>query len=390
MACASFRNRSRGGFTLIELLVVIAIIGVLIALLLPAVQAAREAARRAQCTNNMHQLGLAVANYESAFGAYPAAYGTRTQTGQVWSTWGAWSVHSMLLPYVEQGPLHNSINFSMVSHGNPSDFPEGVAAQVTAITTKVSSFVCPSTPTIPGTYLGAPKPGNSYFASVGSSLGWIGAAGGAAPNGIFMYGGGSVQNDGTGGDKASPRTIASVVDGTSSTIAFGEWRIGDQNEFKLSIPQDVVNLRQPMPGVDPWGDPRMNMPAGAVEFRQWIELCAGFAPQALQPSGDCGGDTPWCSNISWLGQNWNQGMFGHTLGNTLLAPNPRYPNCRMCDWDGDLDCHGMYTLSSYHPGGGNIAMADGSVHFLKSSTAMPVVWALGSRDQGEVLSSSDY
>jgi len=390
MTCASFRDRSRQGFTLIELLVVIAIIAVLISLLLPAVQSAREAARRAQCTNNMKQLGLALANYEAATGAYPASYGTQTWSGEVWSTWGSWSPQSMLMPYMEQQPVYNAINFSTISQGNPSDLPQGLAAQVTAITSRVASFLCPSNPSISGTWLGKPIPANAYFANVGSSLGWIGSAGGAAPNGIFMYGGGSPTKDNPGADRSAARTISSVTDCTSNTIAFGEWRIGDQDEFKLSIPQDVVNLRQPMPGVDQWGDPRMNMPAGAGPFRQWLNMCAGYAPLALQPSGDCGGDTPWCSNISWLGKHWAQGMFGYTLGNTLLAPNPPYPNCRMCSWDGDLDCHGMYGLSSYHPGGGNIAMADGSVRFLKSNTASEVVWSLGSRAQGEVLSSDAY
>src|SRR4051812_11627328 len=98
--------RARRGFTLIELLVVIAIIAVLIALLLPAVQAAREAARRAQCTNNMKQLGLAAANYVSTYGAYPAAYGAMTQTSGPRTTWGSWSVQSMLLPYMEQTAVY--------------------------------------------------------------------------------------------------------------------------------------------------------------------------------------------------------------------------------------------------------------------------------------------
>src|SRR6266581_5104600 len=106
------RSRRKRGFTLIELLVVIAIIGVLIALLLPAVQAAREAARRAQCINNMKQLGLALANYESANQAYPLAYGQRA----VWdpdnsngtygdSGWGNWSPHALLLNFLEQTPV---------------------------------------------------------------------------------------------------------------------------------------------------------------------------------------------------------------------------------------------------------------------------------------------
>ena len=94
--------------------------------------------------------------------------------------------------------------------------------------------------------------------------------------------------------------------------------------------------------------------------------------------------------MSHIGAGWHQGMFGWTLGNTLLPPNSPYPNCRMCSWDGDWDCPGIYGMSSYHPGGGNVAFADGSVRFLKTSTANTVVWSLGSRAQGEVISSDSY
>src|SRR5213075_440950 len=117
--------RYRLGFTLIELLVVIAIIGVLIALLLPAVQAAREAARRAQCTNNMKQLGLALANYESANGAYPMAYVQVGINNVDWSDsgWGCWSPHALLLGYIEQGQVYNSCNFSIASYENMDHGP---------------------------------------------------------------------------------------------------------------------------------------------------------------------------------------------------------------------------------------------------------------------------
>ena len=119
------QSRIARGFTLIELLVVIAIIGVLIALLLPAVQSAREAARRAQCVNNLKQIGLALHNYEEAIGTFPPGYVSsidRTvldacdldqekQNGVDLGTGWAWG--SMILPFLEQQPLYNSINFNL-------------------------------------------------------------------------------------------------------------------------------------------------------------------------------------------------------------------------------------------------------------------------------------
>src|SRR5213080_1533266 len=117
---SSSMTRSRRGFTLIELLVVIAIIAVLIALLLPAVQSAREAARRAQCINNLKQLGLAVANYESGTGAYPIAMPQRAfwdptnGCGTIGdSGWGDWSPHALILPYMEQSAIYNALNFQI-------------------------------------------------------------------------------------------------------------------------------------------------------------------------------------------------------------------------------------------------------------------------------------
>src|SRR2546430_3157031 len=105
----------------------------------------------------------------------------------------------------------------------------------------------------------------------------------------------------------------------------------------------------------------MNMPGGAPCIQQWLSSCAGAAPGSTTSS------KPYFSNVSWIGSDWSQGMFGYSLGNTLLAPNPSYPNCRTCTWAGDLDCAGMYGMSSYHPGGGNIALVDGSVQDRKSN-----------------------
>jgi len=375
------KTRARRGFTLIELLVVIAIIAVLIALLLPAVQSAREAARRSQCTNNMKQLGLGVANYVSAHGAFPASYGGMTLNGGPRTTWGSWSPQSMMLPYLEQTALYNAINFSIISQENndAGGAAAGILTQTTAITTQINSLLCPSSPLPIGSWFGRGKPGNSYFASVGSSFWWHGAINPGGPNGLFKFGGAYNGSEGSAAIK-----YAHITDGTSNTIAFGEWRLGDFTETKLSIPQDIINLRQTPTGADLWGDPRASMPTGAQPFLQWLNQCAGFAPSSTQ------GAEPWRTNMSYIGQSWNHGMFGYTLGNTLLPPNPKYPNCRTCGWDGDLDCPGMYGMSSYHAGGGNTAFADGSVRFLKASMANPVIWALGSRDGEEVISGDAY
>ena len=379
------------GFTLIELLVVIAIIAVLIALLLPAVQSAREAARRAQCTNNLKQLGLAVANYESSTGAYPECYtalapgdptNSNGEAGD--SGWGNFSIHLLVLPYMDGGPIYNSFNFNISAADN---LDGGI--QASAIGTRVNSFLCPSSPLPVGTLYGclgvAPfnqirYPGNNYFASVGPScIPWASAR----PTGIFMTIG--------PGDGGSSIGVRDILDGTSNTISFGEWKMGDYDSSKLSL-QDAINILQN--GVGTFGaatdwngnnGSAASMPsAGMTAFTAFLQTCQG---KALSSTA---GGSNWKTNKSSLGRDWMMGMFGHTLGTTLLSPNPSYYNCNMESWGGDFDAPGMYNVSSYHPGGGNVAFADGSVRFIKSSTAMNVMWSLGSRAGGEVLSSDSY
>src|SRR5262245_13883173 len=165
------RSRSRVGFTLIELLVVIAIIAVLIALLLPAVQSAREAARRTQCNNNLKQIGLAMHNYHTTYGTFPLGVSASTNTWNVTHcgcsaqiTWNGWSVHSMLLPYLEATPVYNAINFAfdplVCSSGDWNS---------TAFRTSIPAFLCPSDP-----YSG-PKLGfiNNYCGSIGTTIGTL-------------------------------------------------------------------------------------------------------------------------------------------------------------------------------------------------------------------------
>ena len=145
----------RKGFTLIELLVVIAIIAVLIALLLPAVQQAREAARRTQCKNNLKQLGLAMHSYHDTFSVLPFGQGF-TYTGA--ASYQRWSQHAMMLPYFDQAPLYNSINFSA-----PPDTP-GMAGAINFMPATVS----------PGGTHGLSKPISSFLSSDLSSHGrWM-------------------------------------------------------------------------------------------------------------------------------------------------------------------------------------------------------------------------
>ncbi len=201
----------RKGFTLIELLVVIAIIGVLIALLLPAVQAAREAARRAQCTNNLKQMGIALHNYHDAVGAFPPGLMSRpasdgSNTGPGWG-WGA-----MLLPEVEQSAVYNAINVNL---------PIESVANSTARLTKISAYICPSDAyfepqftvvdeSTTNTSLGAPicdVASSDYVGSFGTGdvSDYPGRDFG---NGLFF--------------RNHSVKIAEITDGTSQTLAIGE------------------------------------------------------------------------------------------------------------------------------------------------------------------------
>jgi prepilin-type N-terminal cleavage/methylation domain-containing protein/prepilin-type processing-associated H-X9-DG protein len=364
------------GFTLIELLVVIAIIAVLIALLLPAVQSAREAARRAQCTNNLKQMGLALNTYHTATNAYPSAYQQRDENDapSAKDAWGSWSPQSMLLPFLEQTQIYNACNFWIANRGSGS----GERINGTVYNTRIESFLCPSSPYPQGKNdLGVRYSGNTYFASLGASLRYTnfgGNGGSDAPPGLFFLVG-----DRLAGQEEIVLSARDVSDGTSSTIAFAEWRSGDNNNCIYTPPSDLINHV-------PWPGGLRSMPEGQANFLIWIGQCAAAGRASVPPFVPCDGNS-WKLNNSNLSHDWLQGMYAYTLGNTLLAPNSPYPNCRTCTWDGDNDCLSglMVGLSSFHPGGANAVFADGSVHFLKASITNPIIWALGSRARGEIV-----
>ena len=284
----------------------------------------------------------------------------------------------MLLSYLEQNALYNAINFMTVAEGNTGS---GAEANWTATTSRIASFLCPSSPLPVGSQVKGPftlLPGNNYFASLGPQI-QIYARGGGAPDGnpvgIFAA------TMGNPGDPGTTR-LANITDGTSNTIAFSEWRTGDGDVNRLSI-QDVIRIGSGPPNVNVWWDTQTQMPNGATAFQQWIQQCAGAA-RGTVGSAD--------NNKSNLGDNWYDGEAGLSVGNTLLPPNSKYPNCSSASWvPGSIgDAQGIYGMSSFHPGGANVAFADGSVRFLKDSTSMLVIWQLGSKAGGEVISADSY
>ncbi len=355
------RGRSRAGFTLIELLVVIAIIAVLISLLLPAVQSAREAARRAQCTNNLKQIGLALHNYNSGIGMFPmgSSQGPYDYAGDTtgFPAWDSWSAQALMLGYIEQGVLYNAanFNFAVTWTGQPSWYINS-----TVYETKIASFACPSDGNA-GTQnpLTAGNPGlNSYHGSIGTTTyNCCTSPGAVNTTGLFGYARGS--------------TIADVVDGTSNTIAYSEALVG-------------AKFYGPYPGnstgnVPSAGTANVTNVAAVPNAIQLLQTDAQTCYQAWLTTGQQG-----------RGEHWGAGAMGYTLFNTVYPPNyTKWSACRM-------DCcaqaeHAHYqNANSNHPGGVNVLFADGSVKFIKSSISFPTWWALGTEGLGETISSDSY
>ncbi len=211
----------RRGFTLIELLVVIAIIAVLIALLLPAVQAAREAARRIQCTNNMKQIGLALHNYHEVHNVFAmgCSSGAYNPPGTWWSVKQNLGPLALMLPFLEQTPVYNSINFNFGADEFEPIASRSLTAsiQATATNTSMKAFQCPSDPLAGAPdYQGTTNTTN-YYASVGTTMYWS-QLGTTFSNSVP-----SVNMPSTGlFTLQASYGMQNCTDGSSNTIAFGE------------------------------------------------------------------------------------------------------------------------------------------------------------------------
>jgi len=337
-------NRSlRRGFTLIELLVVIAIIAVLVALLLPAVQQAREAARRSQCKNNLKQIGIAMHSYHSSANLFPPGRIVNYVNGQG----HCFSAYAHLLPALDQGTIYNLINFN----ANPDDTGNSNAA-VTALI--LPMLQCPSDQQV---VLQAGFGTHNYPMTTGTTLAVSpNNLQGTPINGVFY------ENSNTSAVK--------ITDGMSQTVCF--------SETVKSNPNGPATWD----GVSPTNGfvlntGNTNVPGGPA-LTSYPSQCSG-ANLVLQQT---------------RGSKWLYGAPGHSMYNHMRVPNDPNVDCRggephskdmTTDWPNlthNVTCH------SLHSGGVHALFCDGHVQFISSNVDLGVWQALGTRNGGEVV--SDY
>jgi prepilin-type N-terminal cleavage/methylation domain-containing protein/prepilin-type processing-associated H-X9-DG protein len=323
-----------GGFTLIELLVVISIIGVLVALLLPAVQSAREAARRTQCINNLKQIGLAMNSYHTAFNAFPppkiysgSCAKANGGKGLVLNTTG----FVLILPYMDQKPLFDSYNFNQASSNSAwnggNTHVMGVAAvNTTVVGTMVAAFVCPSDDSSSIVDTGAADQTQFARQNARRSCYLLSTASHADTD--CMATGSPTKLDQGAFFSDYSSAIKNFIDGASATILAGESRM---------IKAD--------PSYGPY------WASGTSTSTHGVILPPGNAAYKL-----------WLPNAD----------YGTTAG-----PNPR-------------KLPGPGVFSSYHSGGINVVMGDGSVKTIKNGIAPAIWWALSTIRGGEVVPADSY
>ena len=338
------KRRTVRGFTLIELLVVIAIIAVLIALLLPAVQQAREAARRTQCKNNLKQMGLALFNYESTHRVFPPS---RIDLSPSWTgaTYqGSWT--TLCLPYFDQAPLYNTYNFNL-TWTDPANLP--------ATSAKLGVFICPSAPgnrTTPAAGIllgGQPWPAAGYglcdYGSMNSvrpafflSNGLPTPSVGIATNTSVPAKKGKYEWD-SGLKKGAATPIAAYTDGTSNTILCVEDSARPMNWLKQQPLMASPTTK------DGWG---------------WADIDAGYSLDGYTADGLVKGAAD-CTIPS-----------GPCVLTTVAAPYA-------------INISNDSEMYSFHVGGSQVLMCDGSVRFLSENISAATLGALATRNTGDIV-----
>jgi prepilin-type N-terminal cleavage/methylation domain-containing protein/prepilin-type processing-associated H-X9-DG protein len=388
-------RRTRRGFTLIELLVVIAIIGVLIALLLPAVQAAREAARRSQCVNNLKQIGLGLHNYHQANQVFPSGH-SQSFSGpgpNGYAGWTEWSAHAMLLPYIEQQPLFQGINFYYCGGYN-----YGRYCNATIWSSVLNVFLCPSDPnagaTRPTIFGGTSTPNtNSYRGSVGTTSApwgsqnpWGPGYSDCSPDPYNLNGNNPPGNPSCNSQSTGLFTywgcygLRDCIDGTSNTIAFSESLVGDPatSQTNSRRNQGVTNV----------GGARI---ADFTDVSNTAVISNATLQTALQACTVAYINNQSVTNA--IGNRWGWGATSETLFHTIVPPNSslyRWNSCRSTCGGCGPDDSSFSNAQSNHPGGVNVLFADGSVRFVKDTVNQRAWFAIGTRALGEAVDSSQY
>ncbi len=331
--------RRRFGFTIIELIAVVAIVGLLVAMLAPAVQSARDAARRMQCAGNLRQIGLALANYESVCRVFPFGVGADSDGSETTITSvnsRRFALHTQILPYLDQRAVYDLLNFSVEpfypdTTGDPQ-VVTGNGPNESAAQTQIPLLLCPAD----FDRLGRPWGPNNYRSCNGSS--WAGRAG----DGMF----GQITSIG-------PKDVR---DGLSNTAAFSERIRGEDVQLPIDLHADLFGLPAP------WTE---------TTFRNWCDQLT-YAQAAAAPIRNSNG------GMTWLEGNMNWTRYNHVL-------TPGRPSCK-----NDLTWNGAaMTADSRHAGGVNLLLGDGATRFV-SEQINPLVWRALASIAGNEAIGTDY